>query len=97
MVVAEIYLRRGMVTRQRGRCRTNNCLIIEVIIPLMRLLELLQLVHAGRDGGIVLGGVGDDLAVGVIPRAAAGPGVVVEGGVVRLPPDKRLPDVEPHL
>lgn len=82
---------------RKGKSATNNCLIIEIIIPLMCLLEFLQLVHAGRNGGIGLGGVGGDIAVGVVLRASAGAGVVFDiGRVVRLPPGKRLPNVEAH-
>lgn len=76
---------------------TYDGLIVEVVVPLMRLLELLELVDAGGDGGRVLRRVGDHLAIGVVLRALVRRGVdVVAGRVVSLPAGEWFSDVEAH-
>lgn len=63
----------------------------------MRLLELLELVDAGGDGGRVLRRVGDHLAIGVVLRALIRGGVdVFAGRVVCLPAGEWLSDIEAH-
>lgn len=63
----------------------------------MRLLELLELVDAGGDGGGIPHRVGDHLAIGVVLGPLVGGGVdIVAGILVCLPADEWLPKIEAH-
>lgn len=93
--------RQDATTESREERKTHDCLVVQVVIPLMCLFELLELVHAGGDGLVASSGgagAGDRLSVSIVLDAVTlvGSGVL-DDAMVRLSPSERLPKIERHV
>lgn len=81
------------------RRRTYNGFIVKVIVPLMCLFEFLQLIHARRDGNVVLSrvvGVGNRLPISIDVVNVVVGHILFNHRVVSRPPSERFSDVERH-